>query len=382
MLLWSAILKNKQSIDFTLIKRVLIAKLRHHGDVLLSSPVFSILKEYYPHLEIDAYIYQETLPMLEGHPAISKFLLYDKSWKKLPKYCRFLREWGILRAIRGSSYDLVINLTEGDRGALAAKISGASYAIGFDPQGTGMFQKKKCYTHVVKHISKPRHTVEKQLDVLRHLGIFPKEEERNLFFHIPEEARLRVNDLLREKGVESGQFIHVHPVSRWMFKTLPLKTLVEVLFTLHKQGKQVVLTASPDPVECEMNQKITSLAPFVINFSGIISLKELGAMIEKSLMLLSVDSVPVHIASALKKPTLAIFGPTCEKNWGPWRNPLSKVLAQNICCRPCYQPGCGGSGRSECLATLSSERIIEEVKGLLKSEVLSEISSSCTFVFK
>lgn len=350
--------------------------------MLLSSPVFSVLKKHYPHLEIDAYIYEETLPMLEGHPAISQFLLYDKKWKKLPKHRRFLEEWKLLRTIRRGGYDLVINLTEGDRGAVAAKISRAPYAIGFDPQGNGMMQKKKCYSHLIKHTPKPRHTVEKQLDALRCLGLYPDGDERDLFFHVPEEARLKVETLLQERGVEQGQFIHVHPVSRWMFKTLPVKTLAQVLHFLHEKGKQIILTASPDPIERKMNQEIAALAPFVIDLSGKISLKELGAMIEKSRMLLSADSVPVHIASALKKPTVVVFGPTCEKNWGPWRNPASRIVTQNISCRPCYQPGCGGSGKSDCLEMLSSERIIDAIQDLLESEVLSKVGRPGTLVFE
>ena len=102
--------------------------------MLLSAPVFSVLKKYHPHLEIDAYIYSETLPMLEGHPAISKFVQYDKKWKKLPKHRRFLEEWKLLKKIRRGGYDLVINLTEGDRGAVAAKVSRAPFAIGLIPR--------------------------------------------------------------------------------------------------------------------------------------------------------------------------------------------------------------------------------------------------------
>jgi len=145
----------RAKIDFSKIQKVLVAKLRHHGDVLLSSPIFSILKERHPHLEIDVYIYSETLPMLEGHPAISDFLLYDKQWKKLPLHRRYLREMRLLKKIRRKGYDLVINLTEGDRGAIAAKVSRAPFAVGFDPEGGGMRGKKKCYTHVIKHTPRP-----------------------------------------------------------------------------------------------------------------------------------------------------------------------------------------------------------------------------------
>lgn len=342
-----------QPVDFYKIKRVLIAKLRHHGDVLLSSPVFSILKERYPHLEIDAYIYEETLPMLEGHPGISNFLLYDKNWKKSSFFNRYFQEMKLLNKIRRGRYDLVINLTEGDRGAIAAKVSRAKYCVGFDPQGGGMKGKKECYTHIIKHTPRPRHTVEKQLDALRCLGVFPTTEERDLFFHIPESITENVNNTLPEN------FVLFHPVSRWMFKTLPVDTMAMAIRYLQQRGEQVVLTASPDPVEIEMNKQIAALSPGVIDLSGKISLKELGAIIEKSRLLVTVDSVPLHLASALKKPVIALFGPTCDQNWGPYRNPAARVITTPMSCRPCYQPGCGGSGKSDCLEALPASKIIE-----------------------
>ena len=347
-------------LDFSKIKKVLVAKLRHHGDVLLSSPLFSVLKERYPHLEIDAYIYSETHPMLEGHEAIDDFLLYDKKWKSLSFFKRYIQEMKLLKKIRSKRYDLVINLTEGDRGAIAAKVSQAPFAVGFDPEGGGMKGKKSCYTHVIKHTPRPRHTVEKNLDALRVLGLFPTPEERSLCFAIPDEARETIQTLLPET------FVLFHPVSRWMFKTLPVSTMAAAIRFLQEKGEQVVLTGSPDTVEKAMNAQIAEQCPGVIDLSGNISLKELGAAIDASRLLVTVDSVPLHIASALQKPTIAVFGPTCEKNWGPYRNPNAKVLTLPLSCRPCYRPGCGGSLKSDCLETFPSSQLIEAIHSFSK----------------
>lgn len=365
-------------IDFSKIQKVLVAKLRHHGDVLLASPVFSLLKSRFPHLQVDAYIYHETLPMLEGHPAISEFLLYDKKWKNLPIHRRYLEEFKLLKKIRRGGYDLVVNLTEGDRGAIAARISKCSYAVGFDPQGQGMKGKRDCYTHVIKHTPRPRHTVEKQLDALRCLGIFPEPHERDLYFHLSEEDQEAARKKLLASEVKPGEYVLVHPVSRWMFKTLPASKIAEVIRFLHERGEKVVLTASPDPIEQAMNEEICRLVPEagVVNLSGQISLKELGVLIRDCRMLISVDSVPVHLASVFKTPVVAIFGPTCEKNWGPYLNPNSRIVAQPVSCRPCYQPGCGGSGQSDCLRTLSSKKIIEAAADLLDLTTVQNLLQS------
>ena len=60
------------AIDFSQIHRVLLIKLRHHGDVLLTSPVFTVLKNHAPHLNVDALVYQDTALMLAEHPAIDQ----------------------------------------------------------------------------------------------------------------------------------------------------------------------------------------------------------------------------------------------------------------------------------------------------------------------
>jgi heptosyltransferase-3 len=345
--------------DLSGVKRILVVKLRHLGDVLLTGAVFHALKKAIPKASIDAYVYEEARPMLEGHPALSEILGYDRKWKKLGLLRRLGRELGMLLKIRAKKYDLVINLTEGDRGALAARAARARIRTGFDPKGN---LQRTLYTHVVKHCPGVRHTVERNLDALRRIGIFP--EERELFFHVPDAAR----EAMRKRAGEG--FVLIHPTSRWRFKCWPVLKMRELIERLERRGKKIVITSGPDPAEKEMAQAIgRGFGAQVL--AGEISLKELGALIELSEVLLCVDSVPLHMASALKKPVVAIFGPTSDAAWGPWRNPRAKVVAQNISCRPCYQDGCGGSKYSDCLHTLPVERVLEA----LDSEVLSEVGA-------
>jgi len=354
------------------VKRALVIKMRHHGDVLLTSPLFSQLKKAIPGAKIDAFIYKDTLPMLDGHPAIDDFLLYDRDWKKLSPIQKIIKELKLLKRIRLAGYDLVINLTEGDRGAIAALVSGSRYRVGFDPKRSGLFGKRKAFTHVVKNCSQPRHTVERQLDVLRRMGIFPSLEERDLFLHIPQDAYDRVNDLLQKEEIRAGHYILIHPVSRWRFKCLSTKQVAQLIQTLHARGLRIVMSAGPDREEVAMVEEILSLVPDVpvVNCAGRLTLKELSALIALSRALICVDSVPLHIASATKTPVVVMFGPTSEQNWGPWMHPKAKVVAQKLSCRPCYQDGCGGSKMSDCLFSLPQNAILG---GL--DEVLSERSS-------
>ncbi len=370
--------------DLSKIRKILVAKLRHHGDVLMSTPVFHVLRHTFPDASIDAYIYKETSPILAGHPAIANLICYDRAWKDLSLFQRYRREVKLLRYIRRQKYDLVINLTEGDRGALAALASAAPLRIGFDPEAKGMWGKGRCYSHVAKNCHRPRHAVERNIDVLRCLGIFPDEEMRQLFFPIPQSALRTVQNILGEIPYHTDKYIVVHPVSRWLFKCLPPKTIAEAISSLQEQGKTVILTGSSDAEEIKMNQQIMQLSrqKSLIDLSGRIDLKEFGALLRGAQALITVDSLPLHMASALKTPVVAIFGPTSEETWAPWQHPHSEVLSAKISCRPCYMAGCGGSYRSDCLAKISAKEIVRAVHNLCtKVENLPQ-SRSCALAHR
>jgi heptosyltransferase-3 len=356
--------------DLSQVKKALVIKLRHHGDVLLTSPVFSNLAAAIPGVEIDAMVYEETIPMLEGHPAIRKFVTYNRKWKKLGFLKRISRELSLLSRIRQEKYDLVINLTEGDRGAIAALASRAKIRVGLDPERKGFAGKAGVFTHLVKMCKTPRHTVEKNLDALRRIGIFPTPEERDLYFHIPDESRRKVE--------QSGRYFLLHPVSRWRFKCWPSSLVAKLIQELHQRGHKVLMTASPDAQEIKMCEEILAQIPEipVINLAGKTSLKELGALIDMSECLICVDSVPLHIGSALKKQTVVLFGPTSEINWGPWQNSQARIVAQQLSCRPCFMDGCGGSKMSDCLATLPLKRVMDAIESLQKASCQLKGSSN------
>ena len=104
-------------IDLSSVRRILVVKLRHHGDVLLASPVFSVLKAHAPHVEIDALVYADTRDMLTLHPAITEVLCIDRQWKTQGTSQRLSAEWSLFSRLKSGRYDLLIHLTEHPRGA-------------------------------------------------------------------------------------------------------------------------------------------------------------------------------------------------------------------------------------------------------------------------
>jgi heptosyltransferase-3 len=351
------------------VRRVLVVKLRHHGDVLLASPVFSALKRAIPEARIDAYVNRETLPMLEGHPAIHGFVTLDRAARRRGLASRVAEELRVLRAIRSARYDLVVNLTEGDRGRIAARVSGARIRVGFAPRG----RRVRGYTHEARRPVTMRHAVEQNLDALRRIGIFPENEARDLHFAIPEAARQSVTRRLADAGLRQQGYVLVHPASRWLFKCWPEDKVAALVDALSARGLPVVMTAAPDAREKAMVERILARTTrsHVLDLSGQVSLKELGVLIDAAACLVTVDSVPMHIASALKRPVVALFGPSSEVEWGPWRNPDARVVTWHATCRPCGLDGCGGSKVSDCLVQIPVTAVLAAVESLVPPDMFS-----------
>jgi heptosyltransferase-3 len=346
--------------DLSRVRRILVVKMRHHGDVLLSTPLFSALKRHLPEAEIDALIYRETAPMVEGHPALRNLLLYDRAWKRRSWWTKLRQEISLLWKIRQGRYDLVVNLTEGDRGAIVAWASGSPLRVGVDPGKTGFFGKRAIYTHLARLCPTPRHAVEQNLDVIRRIGIFPEGGERCLIWNLPEAARTAIRPLLPTR------YVAVHPSSRWRFKTLPPAHMGAIIRELARRGHTVVVTSGPEATELAMVEEILrgGSTEKIISLAGQTTLHELGAVIEGASVLLTVDSVPLHMASALQTPVVALFGPTSEIKWGPWHHARSRVVTSSHSCRPCGLDGCGGSKRSDCLAGYVLQNIVDHVEHL------------------
>jgi heptosyltransferase-3 len=357
----------RDAIDLNSIRRVLVIKLRHHGDVLLTSPVFTVLKNHAPHLEIDALVYSDTQDMLTLHPAISQVHCIDRKWKNLGLLAQAKAEGALLSRLRSRCYDLVIHLTEHPRGAWLKRLLGARYGAARSPDRKNPLWKSS-FTHLYPWVGgNRRHTVELHLDALRRLGIQPAMNERRLVLVPGKEAEDSVSRLLAAHGLDTNGFLHIHPASRWLFKCWDETRATELIAALQEQGHHVVLTAAPDATERAMLERIVApLARQPLNLAGELNLKQLAALTQRAACFIGVDSAPMHIAAAMQTPVVALFGPSGESEWGPWMVP-SQIITSTHTCRPCGNDGCGGGKVSECLTTLSTEYVLQAVQRLLHS---------------
>lgn len=355
----------KDAIDLTTLRRVLVIKLRHHGDVLLTSPVFSVLKNHAPHLEIDALVYQDTAEMLSLHPAISQLHTIDRKWKSAGFFTQARAEWELLSALRARRYDLIIHLTEHPRGAWIKRLTGARWSVAPKPSAASRFIRRS-HTHFYPVVyANHRHTVESNLDSLRRIGVYPGEHERRLTLVPGDGAEHFVDDLLAGHQLQAKTFIHIHPTSRWLFKCWPTERMTALIASLQAQGHRIVITAAPASGELMMAKEIlTGLPQPIVDFSGQLSLKQLAALAARAKLFIGVDSAPMHIAAAMRTPTVALFGPSGEIEWGPWQVP-HRILTSTHPCRPCGNDGCGGGKRSECLSDIPVENALNAAKELL-----------------
>ena len=351
------------AVNLSTLQRVLVVKLRHHGDVLLASPVFRVLKERAPHAEIDALVYADTRDMLAGHPAIARIHSIDRAWKRQGLVTQARHEIGLLQTLSARRYQLLVHLTGHWRGAWLSQALRPRWSV-------APVRESRWWSWSFSHRyplprNTPRHAVEANLDALRRLGIYPEESEKPLVMVPGPEAEARVDELLAAAALSPKGFVQVHPASRWLFKTWTEARNAELLRALARDGHRIVVTGAPDPRERAIVARILADAAVpVTDLCGQLTLRELAAVSARARIFVGVDSAPMHIAAAMGTPVVALFGPSGEKEWGPWRVPHRVVVSAHPC-RPCGNDGCGGGKVSECLTTLPVDAVHSAVNELL-----------------
>lgn len=378
---------NTELGTFTNVERILVIKLRHIGDVLLTVPVFRALKENFPAARVVALVNRGTEEVLAGNPLVDEIISYDRGIKSLPWRERLAREAAFLREIRSRGFDMTVDLTSGDRPALISFLSGARYRLAADPGKRGFLGKRRLYTHLAG-IDRQAHTVLQNLQTVSSFGITATPA---VTFAIPEAARRKVAEIFGRAGIGAGDtVIHIHPTSRWLFKCWNDAAMAEVIRRLLRQGLKVVITSSPDPRETKKAQSILALLPDECRplvLLGETTIKELAAITERAALFFGVDSAPMHIAAAVGTPVVALFGPSGVFHWGPWdneaaaagvpayaqRNGLQRfgrntAVQGTAACIPCGQDGCDGSKLSRCLEEIDADTVMSIITAQLKEK--------------
>lgn len=339
-------------------REILVLKLRHIGDVLLATPVFSALAAAFAGARLSACLNEGTEIVLRDHPLVAQTLVVPRKKGKLLQDWR--AELRLARALRTARFDLVVDLTANDRSAILARLSGAREKWGF-LRRKGFLGKNRVYTKAFpkRHGA---HVVRQQSELLRDCGLEPNDE--TVIFVVPEQARQSIAARFASPGLS---LLHVHPVSRVMEKCWPANYMAEFLDALAARGLQPVITASRDETErAYVRDLISRMRTPAVDLTGQLSLQELGALSRHAKLFVGVDSAPMHIAAAVGAPVIGIFGPSSETLWGPWCE-RKLILARDLPCRlPCKNKN--ACPHHECLRAMTlnmvwdkTERFLDEV---------------------
>ncbi|WP_419879824.1 lipopolysaccharide core heptosyltransferase RfaQ [Citrobacter braakii] len=304
------------------INKILVIKMRFHGDMLLTTPVISTLKQNYPDAKIDVLLYQDTIPILSENPEINALYgIKNKKTKVTDKITNFLHLIGTLRA---NGYDLVVNLTDQWMVAILMRLLNAPIKISQDYAHRQSSFWKNSFTCLAPLSGE--NVVESNLSVLAPLKL--KSTVTHTTMSYPPDSWERMRTELNRAGV-GDEYVVIQPTARQRFKCWNNEKFSQVIDALHQRGLEVVMTSGPgeDDLACVNEIAQGCKERPVTALAGKMSFPELGAVIDHAQLFIGVDSAPGHIAAAVDTPLICLFGATDHNFWRPWSKQMIQFWA-------------------------------------------------------
>jgi predicted lipopolysaccharide heptosyltransferase III len=334
-------------------RNVLIIKLRYIGDVLLATPTVRAIKAARPDVRLTMMVNRGTEDVLSGNPDLDEVIVLDKGSLK--------EQSRLVAGLRRRRFDLVIDLTDGDRSAFLSWASGAPVRIGFNDEDRW---RGHYYTQVIQSEPGVRHRIDRDLEALKPLSIQASSKDPQLWL-TPEEEN-SADRLLDQLGVHGSQsMVILHPGARYWFKAWPLERYTELADRLTSQyGCQVLIGGSAQDIElAEQIRQMAKSSP--INAAGRTTIKQFAAIAKKSALFVGSDSGAMHIASAVGTPVVALFGPSNPREWGPRGGPV-EVLYKELDCRSCFHPTCT-RGEENCMRLITVDEVYAAACRMVRS---------------
>lgn len=296
------------------------------GDVVLTTPLIAELAKRGP---VDVLATPQGAAVLANNPNIRSVIPYDKRGT----YGSTLNLWQTIRDLRARRPYEVAYLAQGSfRSGLIAMMTGARERIGF-ASSTG----RVLYTHQVPY-RPDRHHAERLWSLsMSECADPPTPDQIRPRLYPSDEERHAVDLLLREHGGTDEPFVAFAPGSAWGTKRWPY--YVDLAKTLGEQFRIAVVGSSSDT---NLAKTIASALPSecVIDATGVLSVLGSAELIGRAQAIVTNDSAPQHLASAMGTPTLTIFGPTVpEFGFGPMASRHAVAGNAGLTCRPCDRHG-------------------------------------------
>lgn len=334
-------------------KNILIIKMSSLGDILHTLPFSAALRQRYPKAKISWLVHPQFAGFVPDPPVIDEVIYFDKVKFKKMSIGDKLKYFCDMRSLLHSKhFDLVIDMQGLFKSAVLAAISGCSNRIGYCEmrEGSGLISKAICGSHSKDHV------IERYLDVARYLGADVQEVSYPMPDLTAESAS--VAEKLQQQQV-TGDYVVFVPGARWQTKEWPVEYYAQLAKMLTDEGMPVVLAGGPD--DCAKGRKIKELctSPKLVDLTGKTSLRELAALIKGCAVYISADTGPLHFAAALKKPLIAMYGPTKADRTGPYGSDRASVLLSPAECAGCLKKSCNDW---HCMYDITPQMVYEVYK--------------------
>lgn len=271
------------------------------------------MRRAFPGSEIVLIVRPSSSAIVEGNPSIDSIIKLDCD-SDLDSAVKRLK---FIRSLAGSKFDMAVIFNPSKFFNIAAFLAGIPVRVGYDRKLGFLL------THALedkKYLCR-KHEVDYNLDLVRTVGA--EAADKRLYFSLSEADEIGVQRMLAQNGIISGTaIVAVHPATSNPEKLWPIEKFAGICDRIiEKIGAKIIIVGGGEEGYIAGQVKAKMRNP-PLDLTGRLSLKELGALLKRSSLLISCDSGPVHVASAVGTPVVALFGESrpggSSKRWGPY----------------------------------------------------------------
>ena len=336
-------------INSLAIKKILIIDLAFIGDVVLATPVTRALRQKWPQAEITMLTVPLTSSVAAMNPYVDQVLVYDKK----NEYRGWSGMWKMAQKLRQYQFDLAVCMNFALRGALVSFLARIPYRLGYDAQWAGMF-----LTWASDHHRQGlQHETRNHLEVFKAWGWHP--EDTSLVLSPAQEVQQSYGVKAQALALEKQKYWVLCPFGSYGRKNMPTALGVQLIRTLEESAPVYLIGGAGEKAGLEAFAKAGHIADSRVQ-AGTLTLPELALFLQGARALVGVDTGPMHIAQAVQCPTIALFGPTDPKVWGP-ENSNSHIIYLANSCSPCWGKGkC--QQHNSCMKNIKAQDVLEALK--------------------
>jgi predicted lipopolysaccharide heptosyltransferase III len=298
---------------------ILLIQLKRIGDLILTTPAIAAVREKFPESKLTVVISAESKTLAHAIAGVNRILIMPRGFAG----------FGTIAAIARGKFDYCVDFTRNDRSAFLVLLSRAKKRIvSFRIKVRSKF-RTRFYNEFVEHRMRDMHVIDYHLALLEPLGI--SNASRAVRLELPKSSRATADELLSAHNIRKG-FIVFHPGSARAEKFWNAQRWADVIkHAADDHDIDLVLTGGSSPLEQTHISDIKSkVRHSVVDLSGKTDLLTLAALIAKARLLITVDSAPMHLASASRTPQVILFGPTNPFHWRPRESPALILQGTSI----------------------------------------------------